>query len=338
MTEREESGSASGEALGLSVIVPNYNGREILERCLPDTLQAAEAVSAEVIVVDDASRDESIAFVEATFPAVRLIRHDENRGFGEACRTGVEAARGELVALVNSDVQPEPECFQHLMAPFADEPRLFAVAAVSVYADDGELYEHLKIPYLKHGHFRLKRADGRRPETAFDPSRVTQRVPTFFATGGHAVYRRDLFRELGGFDPLYRPAYLEDVDLSYRAWKRGYRVELEPLAVVRHERKGSLSARYGDRALERLVFRNRLLFSWCNFTDPVFRWRRHLLPLMGRFLTRVLAGDLEFYRVLFSALPHLGECRVRRRRERRDAVVGDAEIFALIQNAYDALP
>ncbi|MEQ8763442.1 MAG: glycosyltransferase family 2 protein [Planctomycetota bacterium] len=321
----------------LTVIVPNYNGRQILERCLPHTLQAAERVGAEVIVVDDASTDDSVAFLEERFPMVRLVRHAENRGFGEACRSGVEAADTELVALVNSDVMPEADCFEKLISPFEGDERLFAVSAVSVYADNGEQYEHLKIPYLKHGHFRFKRAGGRNPETSFDPDRVTARTATFFATGGHAVYRRRVFLELGGFDPIYRPAYLEDVDLSYRAWKRGYRIELEPGAKVRHERKGSLSERYGDRALERLVYRNRLIFSWSNFTDRGFLLRHHLLPMGVRCLTRIFAGDLEFYRILFQALPYRKACRERRHKERAAAVRSDAEVFRIVQEAYSGI-
>jgi GT2 family glycosyltransferase len=161
---------------------------------------------------------------------------------------------------------------------------------------------------------------------------VAEPLPTFFASGGFMALKAGLFRRLGGFDPLFEPFYYEDVDLSYRAWKRGWRVLFHPRSVVvHHHRKGSILAHYDDGRVQTVMQRNRFLFTWKNVTSPQVFWVRHLLPLLLRTLLKLFVLDLRFYRALVEALGRLRQVREGRRREKRGAVKNDREIFRMIR-------
>ncbi len=114
----------------VSLVVPNYNGRDLLRRNVPTLLRAASAYpgDVEVVVVDDGSSDDSVAVLEAEFPTVRTVFHEQNRGFGPACHTGIEAAQHEVVVLLNSDVAVEEDFIQPLMRHFARDPQVFSVS------------------------------------------------------------------------------------------------------------------------------------------------------------------------------------------------------------------
>src|SRR4051812_19839669 len=107
-----------------------------------------------------------------------------------------------------------------------------------------------------------------------------------FATGGSSMFQRDLFLGLGGFDPPFAPFYFEDVELSYRAWKRGLSVRYAPQSVVRHEFSSTIGL-LARRRVERISQRNRLLFHWIHLHDPAF-WRAHIFWVGVLLLTAPL--------------------------------------------------
>ena len=306
-----------------SFVIPNWNGRPLLERNLPAVIEAAG--ECEVIVVDDASTDGSVELLSKEFPSVRVVRHDENRGFSAGCMSGVRAASGDVVVLLNTDVRPRPDFLAPLLRHFAEDD-VFAVSCLSIAADEAKtIKESFKAPVFRRGLLKY--------ET--HPAGATVEAPpgrrnTLFATGGHCAIHRGRFLELGGFDELFKPFYCEDLDLCYRAWKRGWRVIYEPESIVVHEHKGTIGKAFGLGYAQRMNRRNRLLFVWKNITSPGMFWLGHVPAMALRTLFGWLVLDLSFYTALFSGLGRLPKALKRRRAERHAAIVTDDEVFRRI--------
>ncbi len=116
-----------------------------------------------------------------------------------------------------------------------------------------------------------------------------------YAVGGFATYDRRKLRELGGFNTLLAPFHWEDVDLSYRGWKRGWKIHYEPNSVAYHRISATIGSRFRPRKVETVAVRNRLLFHWINLHSTGY-WIRHLVGLAGLLLTRFMVLDGNFYR------------------------------------------
>ncbi|MHC4198396.1 MAG: glycosyltransferase family 2 protein [Planctomycetota bacterium] len=302
----------------ISIVIPNFNGAGLLRENLPLVLDAARREGAvEVIVVDDASADGSVDVLEREFPSVRAIRLERNVGFGRACMAGARAAGGEIMVLLNTDVSVTPGFLAPLLEDLEREGT-FAVSAVDTLSGSPEAPVEVRCPGFRKGYIRF---DTRPP--AGDPP-----FETLFAPAGYAAYRRDLFLELGGFDPLYEPFYWEDVDVCFRAWKRGWRSLVEPRSLVRHEHdRGSIVSEHGAERVRALNGRNGYLFLWKNVTSRRMFLLRHLLPTARRALTDWAVMDSRFYLTLGRALGRLRLALERRREERRRGRLTDEDVF-----------
>ena len=306
----------------ISIVVPNYNGRELLRRNLPKVIEAAQREGrAEVIVVDDASSDGSLELLRSAFPSVRVVALERNAGFGRACMAGARAARGDVLVLLNTDVQVDADFLGPLREDIADES-VFAVSAVDLNRGTPQAPREVNRPHFRRG-FMVDvpyRAAGPPP------------FETIYAPGGYSAFRREMFLALGGFDPLYEPFYWEDYDICYRAWKRGWRTVVEPRSLVRHEHeKGAIRATHGRRSVERVSRRNRFLFVWKNVTSRRMFLFTHLLPVAFRLLFGWIALDLRYYLALGRALGRLGVALERRQEERRAERLSDEEVFARLR-------
>jgi len=281
-----------------SIIIPNWNGRKLLEKNLPAVLATKPS---EVIIVDDASPDDSNAFLEKNYSQVKLIKHQKNRGFAAGCNSGVKAAKGEIVVLLNLDVVPEKEALERILPSFNDE-KVFAVSFnepewswARILWRNGTV-EHGPGPKSKETHISA------------------------WASGGSAAFRKSIWEELGGFDEIYKPFYWEDTDLSYRAWKRGYKVLWEPKAVVQHQHEAIIGEHFPQKYIDFISERNRLLFIWKNITDwkMIIEHKFYLLPWL------IKPGHLKS---LMAAKLKLPQVFVERIKEGREKKVADREIF-----------
>ena len=302
----------------ISIVIPNYNGRELLRQNLPGVLDAARVEgSAKVIVVDDASGDDSAALVRGEFPSVRVVELGENVGFGRACMAGARAARGDILVLLNSDVSVTPDFLGPLREDLADET-VFAVSAVDLDASTPEAPAEVNHPHLQRGFLvpHKHRPSGPPPHE------------TMYTRGGYSAYRKEMFLELGGFDPLYEPFYWEDIDICYRAWKRGWRSLVEPRSLVHHERTHSAIRTAYSRRLVRWIYRrNKFLLSWMNLTSKRMLYLRHLPWVLLHALLRWIILDFGWYLALDRALGRLGMVLERRREERLAQRLSDEEVF-----------
>jgi len=317
----------------VTIVIPNYNGLDLLKAHVPSVLEALASYESggELIVVDDGSTDGSASWLESCAPGLRCIRHEANKGFSAACTTGIRQARFPVVVLLNSDAEPLPG-FLEPLAVSLEGHDVFAAGCLSLQDDGRTVGENLKVPHFVFDKLRFRKFRGLDGESL--QQRVPAPLPSFFASGGFMALKAALFLELGGFDPLFEPFYYEDVDLCYRAWKRGYTVLFEPRSVVVHRhRSGSILAHNSKKRVNTIMERNRFLFTWKNMTSGRLLWGRHAAPLAFRILTKWLALDFQFYSALFGALGRLGAGRRGRRLEKKESMRSDSEIFAAISDA-----
>jgi GT2 family glycosyltransferase/glycosyltransferase involved in cell wall biosynthesis len=306
----------------VSVVIPNWNGRDLLEQYLPSVIAAlAGNPENEIIVVDDGSTDGSVEFVRRTFPGIKLLALDRNLGFGGGSNAGFRAAKNDIVVLLNNDMQVSPDFLQPLLEGFRDE-LVFAVSCQIFFRDPAKLREETGLTqgWWQDGGLKVRHRA--------DPG-IQDLFPCFYGGGGSCAFDRRKFLELGGFDELLAPFYLEDTDIGYMAWKRGWKVLYQPRSIVYHEHRGTIGKRFSETQIQAVLKKNQMLFCWKNIHD----WRRlaaHFFFSYGGALLSVVSGDvpgranLEGWWRAFRQLPG---AIVARWRARGLALVDDAEAF-----------
>jgi len=314
--------------LSLSVVIPSWNGRDLLEKFLPSVIRAASFhPDNEVIVVDNASGDGSAEMLAERFPQVRVLRMPRNLGFGGGNNTGVRAARNRVAVVLNNDMRVEPNAFQRLLEGFQDQA-VFAVSAQILFLDHEKRREETGLTegFFVEGFFRFQHA-------AEDVSGL---YPAFYAGGGSSAFDREKYLELGGFDPLFHPFYVEDADLSYNAWKRGWKVLYQPSAIVHHEHRATIGRRFSAARIDAVLKKNHILMVWKN----VHRWRwlaGHFFFLYVNLVLSAVFGGTPARITLAGYLGAWGGCwraLAGRRRARALAAVDDAEAVLRPQPAY----
>ena len=197
----------------------------------------------------------------------------ENLGFGGGSNAGFRAAKNDVVVLLNSDMRVEPDFLAPLLAGFTDET-VFAVSCQIFLGDPTKRREETGLTqgWWQDGGLRV----GHREDPAVDCL-----FPCFYGGGGSCAFDRRKFLELGGFDELLAPFYLEDTDLGFLAWKRGWKVLYQPASVVHHEHRGTIGKRFSADYIESILQKNFLLFCWKNI-HGWSRLGRHFLFLLRR--------------------------------------------------------
>jgi len=208
----------------ISIIIVSYNTRDLLRQCLESL--ARYCPDAEVIVVDNASRDGSADIVRTDFPHVKLILLSENRGFAGGNNEGLKQATGDLLLLLNSDTVLEDDSVQHCAAWMDEHQDVGAVSPHLIGMDDHPQQCLHRFPSLRQ---RLRRALWMRPKADAD-----EQTGSGWLAGTALMIRREALDECGGgLDDTYF-MYWEDADLSARLIEAGWKLAEYPDAHVRH--------------------------------------------------------------------------------------------------------
>jgi GT2 family glycosyltransferase len=294
----EDSSSA------VTIVLPNYDGAELLRRFLPSVMDAARGIEppAGVLVVDDASTDDSVRILREEFPQVTVLVNPRNLGFGATANRGVEAARSPFVVLLNTDAEPAVDLLDPLLERMREAPDVAAVVPRIMQVTTGETCESVVFGTFRRGLFRLER----RPELC----ESEHPLPVLYPCGAAVMLRRDVFIELGGFDDLFAPFYWEDVDLGYRMWRAGHRVLYEPRSAVLHYHPGAIKATRSEERAHFVQDRNRFLFMWKDLDASLLL--RHFALLPAHVVVSALTGRGRFVSALMSALPALPHALARR--------------------------
>lgn len=318
----------------VSVIVLNWNGKELLKECLPSVVDAAAACGKhEVIIVDNGSEDGSVGFLESKFPNVRILRLGLNMGIAPAHNLGAKAAKGDVLVFLNNDIMIEKDSLRKLATHFKD-PKVFGVSPKLLKWDKRTIQaEFLGVTFV-FGTVVQTQPNMDQP----DKNQFKEPRPTFFALGGASAMDRKKFDELGGFDEIYAPFYWEEVDLSYRAWKRGWTCIYEPAAVFYHKHRATLKKAFTTEQLQLLEMKMRFVFTWSNFQDPAILFKHFLfLPAVlarSAFKGKYRAARFIDVRAFLGALRLLPRILRKRSENAKDAKLSDTQAMNLINSNH----
>ncbi len=328
----------------VSIVIPTWNGLDLLKRFLPSVIAAANHTieqagnRVEIVVVDDGGTDATIdwltehGFAPATSPTsdtqtprnveLRMLRNAKNVGFGETCNNGVKAAQHPLIYLLNNDAEVNADVLLPLIGHFADA-EVFAVHSRVYQLETGEDCGNGQLGYFSRGLIRVHLGYRAEKDEGQEP------FYSIYATGGSALFDREKFLELGGFDALFSPFYWEDVELGYKAWKRGYTIHFEPRSIVRH-RISATTKKLSQRRVKLVQQRNRLIYHWIHLHD---RWLllSHLLWVIPLALLSPLLFKPVQTVAFIEAVKRLPEIRRLRLQEKAKAKRSDRDIFAFFK-------
>ncbi len=261
-----------------TVIIPNYNGIKFIRGCLEALLaQDVPPSDYHVIVVDNGSTDGSRQLIEEAFPGVTLIALPGNTGFCHAVNVGIRAAKTPYVILLNNDTKVHPRFVGALCGALEARGEAFSVSARMRMWDRPELMDDAGDRYCALG-WAYARGKGQ-PASRYDaPAEI------FSACGGAAIYRKRVLEEIGLFDEAHF-AYLEDLDMGWRARIQGYRSYYEPGAEVVHYGSASTGSRYNARKTK-LAAANSIYVIAKNM--PPAQWIWNLPFLLPGFLVKFL--------------------------------------------------
>lgn len=256
----------------VSVVIPTFNGQRLLAKNFPSILKSLRDGD-EVILVEDGEAKETLKWLRQKYDLkkkeekhvfslyqgryaiknkkviIKYVVNHQNLRFAGNSNRGVRLAQHPLIYLVNNDVSNYPNTIEKLVPYFEDED-VFAVGCLEYdHGNGGEESGKNKI-WFERGMFIHSRAD----DLEFGE--------TAWASGGSAMYDRQKWLELGGFDLNFYPAYWEDIDLSYRARKKGWRVLFEPAAKVDHNHETTNTSVFGQLKMRQISWRNANTFAW----------------------------------------------------------------------------
>lgn len=234
----------------VSVVIPNWNGMRHLPECF-ETLDAQEFTDFEVLVVDNDSADDSLAWLARHRPEARLIARADNGGFSKAVNEGIRNARAPYVALLNNDTALDPAWLGELVRALEDLPEYDVAASRMVYYDDPDTINAAGDTYSVWSGKGCNRGIGEPVSGYLEPVRVLG------ASAGAALYRKSLFDHIGLFDEDFF-LLSEDTDINIRALIGGHKTVYVPTSVVRHKASASINTMQ-PWPIERLRLRNNAL-------------------------------------------------------------------------------
>lgn len=304
--------------MDISIVIPTFNGKELLRKYLPSVLEAIRnyySGKTELIVVDDGSTDATEDYLKSNFAFVKIIRQEINKGFPACANLGIFSATSDIVVLLNNDLEVSRDFLTFLPQHFEDK-NIFAVRPGLKDSLQDEILVNPRIGGgFKYGFFDVPKVMNRKSQFAF------------FAGGGACAYDRTKFIELGGFDEMFSPFYYEDVDLSYRAWKRGWKITYEPRAQAYHRGGQTIFKFYQNGFISTISERNRYFLVWKNITDRNLLFV-HFVFIIIRIIISVLKFNFASLKGFFYAVINLNQVIRKRKIEKKYMKLTDREIFS----------
>lgn len=300
----------------LSIIIPVYKTKKMLLSHL--ACNYPYLTSHQIIIVDDASRDGLVDEIKNQYPDIEIIENDTNLGFSKTINKGIQKARGDLIFCLNSDVKLFDKSFEEVCDLFARDETLFGVSFAQIEKNE-EIVGKNRIFFKRGFIFHEKSKDLSAGLNAW-------------AEGGASIIRKSYLDELGAFDELYSPFYWEDIDLSYRAYKRGWKVLFTPNVKVQHHHESTIGTYYDKSHVAKIAFRNHFIFMWKNITTPSLFFT-HLTMLPFHLYCFIIKGRYEAIFGFCAAFLKLGEILKRREWEKNHQKLRDDEVLALFKTS-----
>lgn len=298
----------------ISVVIPVYKNKELFLANFVHNYPFLK--DWEIIVVDDDSRENLTLDLRKMLKSVKISVNKENIGFAKSVNRGVKMASGEFILLLNSDVRIETIKFDNLINQFKQNKDIFAISFLQ--EEKGGKKGGKNIISFKRGLVTHDRAAG------------LSRGLTAWAEGGSCILRKKYFDELGGFDQIYAPFYWEDIDISYRAYKAGWKILFDPGVVVEHHHESTIGKYYSKEFIDKTSFRNQFIFIWKNLEDidkiflHLFYLPYHILSALFKKNTQMISGMIGAVRLIKNILK-------ARQIETGYSKISDQEIFKLFE-------
>ena len=215
------------EKKSISVILPNYNGKKLMEQYIPSILDALKfsRIDFEFIIIDDCSTDDSVGFIEQNYPNITLLKNEKNVGFSKTCNKGIFVATKDLVFLVNSDVKVSENFFENQFQYFHDETT-FGVMGCIMNFDGKKIEDAARMPRYKGGKFKANQF--------YFSENLNDKLLTTYLSGANALIDSQKMKKVGGFSEIYSPFYFEDFDLGLRAWQMGWKCYYDHQSISYH--------------------------------------------------------------------------------------------------------
>ncbi len=248
----------------ISIIIPVYKNYDMFYRYLE--INKKYFIGCEVIVMNDYPLENILKPVQKIYPESIVINNKKNLGFAGNVNRGVLKAKRNYVFLMNSDVVLKDNSFLNALDYFKKNRRLFAVGFAQIEKDG-------KIVGANRGYFQNGLINH-----SYLSSSIYHLLSNFWAEGGSSIFKKKLLIDLGLFDELFNPFYWEDIDLSYRAWKAGYKILYDADIKVEHHHESTIGKYFDKSKILKTAFRNQLIFHWKNLTDKKLVFE-HLLNL-----------------------------------------------------------
>ena len=290
----------------VTIIIPNYNGIDFLKDCI-ESLRYQSYKNFEVLIVDNGSKDKSVEYLKCLESYennlnIKVIYLDENLGFAGGVNVGLAASDSEFIILLNNDTEVFPDYVEMLVNAIEKSEKIFAVNPLMINAHNKELVDDAGDGYSLLG-WGYQIGVGEKVKD------FTKKRTVFSACAGASIYRKSILDEIGYFDEMHF-AYLEDMDLSFRARLRGYIIGFEPKAKVYHLGSATSGSKYNSFKV-RLAARNNIYLIYKNMTN--FQIAFNFFPLfvgtmikMGFFLKKGFIKD--YITGLFEGFRNLKEC------------------------------
>jgi GT2 family glycosyltransferase len=328
---RFRNDALANQTISTTVVIVNWNGRRLISHCLAG-LSRQTYQRFNTIVVDNNSKDGSVAYIKKYFPEVRIIALDRNEGFAVANNIAIDQARTKYVALINNDAVAHPQWLEKLIECMEGAPAVGIAASKILYKNNQTVIDRAGDAYTTAGAGYLR---GR----GMSAEAYRRKEKIFGACAGAAIYRRSMLVEIGGFDEDFFLLY-EDVDLSFRAQLNGYTCLYEPDSIAYHAPSSSIgsdsptSIYYGHRNLEWVYVKNmpvrliiRTFFS-------------HLIYDLSAMLFFTLTGKATlFLKAKRDALTGIGKMLKKRKQIQTVRQVSDQYVWNLFtrENLIDRL-
>ncbi len=305
----------------ISIYILNYNGAELLVECLPSIIKSLNRsrYPVKLFVIDNKSTDHSLDVLAEKFPEVSILLPHQNR-FLCSFNEYVFADDADVVVLMNNDIKVSEDFLNPLIHAFEIHADAF-VSSAFCWDFSGKIYEGgLSVLRKKYGWWGTLSVDPRR----------FNNFPYTASVGACMAFRRDRYVALDGFDDLFLPGTLEDLDLCYRGWKKGWKGYFVPESVIYHKGQASFRQKFGQAKIRELAMRNTFLFIWKNIYDTLLLWS-HFFWLGPRLLGALLIVDFPFIRGCFRAFLKIGPAWQKRSKNKAGIKTSDREVLEIFK-------
>ncbi|MEJ0034095.1 MAG: glycosyltransferase [Bacteroidota bacterium] len=295
------------ETRGISVVIPNYNGVGLFPQTLPPLFAALKRclLPYEVIIVDDCSTDDSVALLTRDYPEIRVFVNPVNRGFSPTINRGMREAMYDLVFLLNSDVKLEPDYFVHLI-PYFERADTFGVMGQIVNWEDDRIQDGAKLPTFQGA--KIKTFKNFLPsETPVQPGLLTM-----YLSGAEALVSREKLMMLGGFDEIFAPYYIEDYELSLRAWRLGWKCYYDHRSMCRHRTSSSIKSKARKQHIQTIYYRNKMFLHAIHLNS--FQMMIYYPQIFFECLVRVVSFRFHYVNSIKLFLKGRKKCKESKKR------------------------